>query len=757
MVERDCFEDGNGVLRFRTPSKHCLVCCAKKTKNPPRAPQPQGAGPGAWVPRANAHVCAIDDGRIEVFANVVMETHAIDAKAWAIGKKWSRVFNHVPPWTETIPGRPDIDRATKSIEDSDRFMMVNFPIEGTMGAQVLAFAKMRCGAGKEHEMEEAVLLKGGSKAQAYHADDDKTLRCFRESLSEDGSLPYHLSVLVALERDMVVVDFRGDEVKIPKYGAAVWRGDTSHAGGAHEGECLRAFFHIVHVQSERSAKDADAGGVFPPYGPKDVLKMEGVFRVVTRPEYEELRVSIREASELAVTHRLMYYLGASEVHFAKFEDENKGWFDLLREKVRGGVLEAAPEEIESESESESGSESELAEQAPESTSVPQGELASLMAERFGSAWVSVAKWDKNSCHLDTVLDVVRFLHMCKVPSVTRALTTTTAHPWERVRGAIAVHLKERSTDGGRRVSSAVIDTIHGTVCGRRGRRGKHLNAGENMKVVADNLVQPQAKGWLSKVSCCSRCSRAGKAVEEHAEWSYPVSGQDCVELPSDDDDDGGGGGTTTALRLVDRIQGLVSGAAAGSGDSETANPKLCTFCDVGVVRRCRAVTGEAPEFFVLRAEHPSESSERRDDGGMRINFGGKKTLKFPRHQGEEGDPPEGVYRALCRVEHNRRDMHYITKVNIGVMLHHDSDEWYSYDALGSPRVARTEEEGFGSEQCFAVFVNMASVALKEDVVDVSKSLHRVEEHRKSVNAEEVTGSVVGARTGARTRGRARKV
>ena len=84
------------------------------------------------------------------------------------------------------------------------------------------------------------------------------------------------------------------------------------------------------------------------------------------------------------------------------------------------------------------------------------------------------------------------------------------------------------------------------------------------------------------------------------------------------------------------------------------------------------------------------------------------------------------------------------------------DKWYSYDALGEPgkTVTRTEEEGLASEQCFAVFVNMACVPLKEDVIDASKSLHRVEEHRKSVNAEEKTGSVVVARAGARTRARA---
>ena len=324
-----------------------------------------------------------------------METHAIDAKAWAIGKEWSPVFNHVPPWTETIPGRRDMDRAAKSIEDSDRFMMVNFPTKATMGAQVLDFAKLRCGAGKEHVMEEAVLLKGGSKAQAYHADDDKTLRCFRESLREDGSLPYHLSVLVALERDMVVVDFRGDEVKIPKYGAAVWRGDTSHAGGAHEDECLRAFFHVVHDPSERSAKDEDAGGVFAPYGPKDVLKLEDVFRVVTRLEYEELPEFMRGASPSTAKHKLMYYLGAGEEHFGDFAKENVKWFSQVCEKVRGGVEEAAPEDrVRVRVRARRA--------GARSKSVPQGELESLMAGRFGYAWASVARWDNNSCHLDTL-------------------------------------------------------------------------------------------------------------------------------------------------------------------------------------------------------------------------------------------------------------------------------------------------------------------------------------------------------------------
>ena len=318
-------------------------------------------------------------------------------------------------------------------------------------------------------------------------------------------------------------------------------------------------------------------------------------------------------------------------------------------------------------------------------------------------------------------------------------------------------MEERNAVGGRGVSSAVIDAIHETVCGTRRQRGEHLNAGENVKEVADKLVRPLAQGWLSKVSCCSHCKRAGKAAAEHAEWSYTVKAPE-VELSSDSENDGRDGGTTRALPLVDKIQGLVSGAAVGSGDLETGEPKLCTSprCGVGVMRRCRAVTGKAPEFFVLRAQHPSESSATPAD--MRVNFGGKKTLKFPRHGASEGDPPppEGVYRALCRVEHKNGN-HYITKVNIGVTLHHASDEWYSYDALGVPKVTRTEEEGLASEQCFAVFVNMAWVALKEDVVDGSKSLHRVEEHRKSVNADEMTGSAVVARTGARTRGRARRL
>ena len=377
--------------------------------------------------------------------------------------------------------------------------------------------------------------------------------------------------------------------------------------------------------------------------------------------------------------------------------------------------------------------------------VSQRALASFMPGRFGPEWVSVATWHNNSCHLDTVLDVVRFLRMCKVRSVKRALRTAARDArWESVRGAIAKHLEQRSTNGGEEVTHDVIDAIHGTVCEGRGQRGEHLNAGENMKVVADKLVLPYAKGWVSQVPRCSNpnCARTGEAEAEHAEWTYPVEAPQ-VDLRTDED-----GGTTVALCLVDIIQGVVGAAQAGRGDLETGRPTVCTSCTSGVVQRCRAVTGEAPEFFVMRAKQTLATP-----ADLHVNFGGKKTLKFPRHQGEEGDPPQGVYRALCRVEHKSK--HYTTKVNIGVVLNHTSDEWYSYDALGSPeKVTRAKEEGLASEQSFAVFVNMACVPVEEDVIGETKSLHRVEEYRKSVNAEEKTGSVVVARAGARTRARA---
>ena len=190
------------------------------------------------------------------------------------------------------------------------------------------------------------------------------------------------------------------------------------------------------------------------------------------------------------------------------------------------------------------------------------------------------------------------------------------------------------------MGTAVIDAIYETVC-EQPRRGQFLNAGENMKVVADELVRPYAKGVLSTVCRCSHCGRAGEPAETHAEWSYPVVGQDCVEVSSDKNNDEHDGGKTVALRLVDRIQGMVSGAVAGVGDSETDKPKMCTFCDVGVVQRYSAVTAGAPEFFVLRPYTESEESTRRADGGVRIDFGGKVTLRFPSHEGGEGDPPEG--------------------------------------------------------------------------------------------------------------------
>ena len=106
------------------------------------------------------------------------------------------------------------------------------------------------------------------------------------------------------------------------------------------------------------------------------------------------------AAEEEVKHKLMYYLGAYEQHFHEFANENQDWLEKVRKMIEEPA--PAPESVH------------MAEADPEEM---KEEMMRVMTKRFTRALRKCAKWDPNSCHLDTVLDVVRFLHMCGVRSV----------------------------------------------------------------------------------------------------------------------------------------------------------------------------------------------------------------------------------------------------------------------------------------------------------------------------------------------------
>jgi hypothetical protein len=301
--------------------------------------------------------------------------------------------------------------------------------------------------------------------------------------------------------------------------------------------------------------------------------------------------------------------------------------------------------------------------------------------------------------------------MCEVPSVVKALEATRTDNWENVRKAIAMHVMQRKA-GNRQVESGVIDAIHAVMHPDKDRE-EHCDADANMKALADELIRPHAKAWLLKKERCLTCGVEKVTREKNAEWSWSAPSPQVLE--GDDEE---------VFCLTDKLQHLVSEAAAGTMG-------VCQSCEYGDLQTCSklGMKMEAPEFFVLRFRH--EAGYR--GGKARINFAGQKVLKFPRH----GLAPhvEGVYRALCRVE-NMSKNHYITKMNLGVMLHHRDDDWYSYDGFSRKceRVKGEDQDGLAREQSFAVFVNIASVDLKEDVLSGSKSQYRTQQ-RDSMMAE----------------------
>ena len=106
-------------------------------------------------------------------------------------------------------------------------------------------------------------------------DDNPNLDCFKRALNHDGTVPYPLSVDVALEDGLAISDCHEKEIKILRLRSAVWRGDTSHAGRRLDGQCRRVFLR-------NAVRDAQEGTdeTHLPFSPRDKLVLDDFVKVV---------------------------------------------------------------------------------------------------------------------------------------------------------------------------------------------------------------------------------------------------------------------------------------------------------------------------------------------------------------------------------------------------------------------------------------------------------------------------------------------
>ena len=98
---------------------------------------------------------------------------------------------------------------------------------------------------KDHHVTTMTLLKSrNAQRQSEHIDYDYD-ETFEKSPNADGSVPYALSVLVALQDGAKFVLQNGTEVSLPKGGIILFRGDYPHCGAAYASENFRLHMYIA--------------------------------------------------------------------------------------------------------------------------------------------------------------------------------------------------------------------------------------------------------------------------------------------------------------------------------------------------------------------------------------------------------------------------------------------------------------------------------------------------------------------------------
>lgn len=98
---------------------------------------------------------------------------------------------------------------------------------------------------KDHRVTTITLLKSrNAPSQAEHIDYDYD-QTFERSQNADGSVPYPLSVLVAVQDGTKFVLHDGTEVDVPRRGIILFRGDYPHCGAAYASEHFRLHMYIA--------------------------------------------------------------------------------------------------------------------------------------------------------------------------------------------------------------------------------------------------------------------------------------------------------------------------------------------------------------------------------------------------------------------------------------------------------------------------------------------------------------------------------
>jgi hypothetical protein len=197
------------------------------------------------------------NGGYAVLSNVISERDAATMLKMQPAKddEWGGLFG-----TKLFCGKKrDYEESCKTSKRGVAEMDMKKRAVGVVLASIRAVLVVFGLLNESHFEDAASLLLSlpGAPKQNHHHDFADWLpggHLFKQPRNADGTLPYALSVLIALEDGASWVVWKKGEKekkkKIPRLGAVVFRGDLRHAGDAYHARNVR--FHIYYgVKGEK--------------------------------------------------------------------------------------------------------------------------------------------------------------------------------------------------------------------------------------------------------------------------------------------------------------------------------------------------------------------------------------------------------------------------------------------------------------------------------------------------------------------------
>lgn len=210
------------------------------------------------------------------------------------------LFGKLPPW--------DDDRGqhyTESAQASGRWMLELDEEDERADGWLERLTNILIDAGvisaENHHVDGVSRLESGddSQEQAPHKDFNPNFECFdARARSPDGTLPYPVSCLIALQDGATITDRHGKVVHIPRLGACIFRGDLTHAGSSYLTKNVRVHVYFAYAKFLRPRNHDGDAEICMAFGPRDELLPYDFERVRASSGWARIETYIRDNPEV---------------------------------------------------------------------------------------------------------------------------------------------------------------------------------------------------------------------------------------------------------------------------------------------------------------------------------------------------------------------------------------------------------------------------------------------------------------------------